>query len=272
VYLFSDSTGYSNVSVLRRLDWEKNPDHGPGRDQRGIFTDAVVPDLSFDQMRVVIEKDDTIGRKELFDLHIRSLDCTIKKAIRSFQLRINMNMRVNTVTLDAEKENFLKDKDLSGRFDLQFNTASKILEGKRVNLSMDGQEYLLSGRFFADVSPDPFLLSVQARGIPYPQAVGLFPLHIREKLSAYDIKSPVSLKLTLDAGAADKPYPQVTAGLIVGGKEDAQAGVVNKVAGEGLNIHYKGPLYESDSIPALGHETLDLDSAGWAPFKKALKK
>jgi hypothetical protein len=266
LYLFTDSTGYSDISVLRRLDWEGGGDGKKKEEGAGI------PDLSLDRIRLIIERDDSLSRKELYDLDIHNFDCSIKKSARLLNFRVRTAIHVNNVAPDAEKGSFLKNKDLSGSFDLQYNTASKILDGKQVSLRMDDGAYLCTVRFFPDVSPDPFLLSVQAGSVSFLQAAGLFPLHVREQLFEYAIRNPVSLKLTLDAGAADKPYPQVTAGLTVEKKEDSLAGVTDKGTGEGLHIHYKGPLYESDSLSAGSRETLELDSAAWAPFKKALKK
>jgi hypothetical protein len=262
LYLFTDSSGYRNFSVLRRLDW------GAGHDRSERSGGADFPDLSFDRVRVIVEKEDTLNRKELVDLDFHKLDYSIKKTMRSYQIRVTMNMRVNSIALDSAKGILLKDRDLSGSYDLQYNAASKIIEGKQVSVNMDGQAYLLSGRFFADVSPDPFLLTIQAQGIPFGQATGLFPLQVQKKLRAYVMDNPVSLKLTVDAGVADNPEPLLTAHLTVMNKADSLSGNPQPGSGVGLHIHYKGPVYVVDSLPALKPETLDLDSASWAPFKK----
>jgi hypothetical protein len=258
VNIFHDSTGYGNSDLLKRFFQIEDKDTG-------------IPGLSLEGIRLTIEKTDSTGRRQLFDLDIRQFGCSIEKSGRSLYLRVNSVLRVNGLVFNAEKGSVFDGKVISTQFVMQYNTASKILEGQQMRLRMDGQDWLVAGRFFSDVHPDPFLLTIQAAGIPFRDAIGLFPGQVRNKLSEYDIIPTVSLKLVLDAGAADNPQPLVTANLTVDDNEGIPQEDLSRGVTTGLHIRYKGPLYISDSLPFLGRQTLDLDSARWAPFKKAIK-
>jgi hypothetical protein len=259
VNIFHDSTGYGNTDLLKCFFHTEDDDAG-------------IPGLSLEGIRLIIEKTDTTGRRQMFDLDIRQLGCSVKKTGRSLVLRVNSVVRVNNIVFHAQKRSAFDGKDISSQGILQYNTASKILEGKQMRLYMDGQDWLVAGRFFSDVHPDPFLLTIQAAGIPFGDAIGFFPAQVRNQLSEYDMRPTVSLKIVLDAGAADSPDPLMTASLTVDDNEGIPQETPFGGVTTGLHIRYKGPLTISDSLPFLGRQTLDIDSLRWAPFRKALKK
>jgi hypothetical protein len=275
IYLFTDTTGYSNSRALRYGNPPADAAGASRSRERGKLT---VPDLYFDEVRLVIDKKD---RRELVDLNFRQLECTVKKKERALFLRINMAMVVKSLVFDTRNGSFLIDKSVTGSFSLQYNPASRILQGQNLELQLAGQLFRCSGRFFLNVTPDPFNFTLQGDRISYKDAIGLFPLHLREKLNGYAIDRPVSLSLTIDAGLADKPEPLATVRLITGKEPGANKAVGSggsrrsfKGAG-GMDISYKGPFYindsTADSAVSVRQGNLDLDSIRWEPFKKALK-
>jgi len=237
-YFFTDTAGYTNATVF----------DGPNKGKRNKKISP--PDISLRNMRFIWEEQ---NKKCLYDLFVKQLDCRMRQEQRALDLQVNTSLHLNDCSFNTEKAPFLRDKEISGRFALQLNTASRILQGNRILFLLDGHPFHLSGRFFPDVRPDPFSLTLETSAIPYRLAAGLFPLHLREKLDDYAIDRPVSLTLIIDASLADKPKPMVTARLTVADK---------------LFISYKGPFYQGDSIPAPVPENLDLDSLRWAPFKR----
>lgn len=195
IYLFTDSTGYSNTSVLPRKK--------PG----GQAEDMHLPDIFLSDTRVVVEMQD---RHKLFDLELHKVECKVDEDGRALSLRTRVDALVKSFAFNTEKGSFLKDKRLSGRFTLQYNTGSKIFQFNKITLQIDGHPFVLSGRFFPDVKPDPFVLSIHADNIPYRKATGLLTPLIQQKLDLYDIDKPVNVQADLDAGAADDPTPLIT--------------------------------------------------------------
>lgn len=196
IYLFTDTTGYSNTSVLQKLK-QGNQDKTPQKEVKP-------PDISLDNMRFVLDKQDL---HKIFDFDIRHLDCPIEKDNRSLQLQINMDVKVNSFTFNMEKGSFLKGKTISGNFRLLFNTASHIIQGDKLPLQIDGHPFFISGRFFPDVSPDPFSITIQTADILYHQASALLTPALQQKLDQYDIDKPISLNAVIDAGSADDHEP-----------------------------------------------------------------
>lgn len=198
IYLFTDSTGYSNTAALT------NPEK---KDASRPTEEAQPPDLSLRETRLVMENQD---RHKFFDLEFRQLDCSISKQGRTLSLRTHADALVKSLAFNTEKGSFIKDKDLSGDFTLQFNTGSKILQFNRALVHIDKHPFVMSGRFFPDVKPDPFFLSIHTENIPYRKATALLTPLIRQKLDPYDIDKPVTIQASLDAGNADDPTPLIT--------------------------------------------------------------
>ncbi|HEY4209519.1 MAG TPA: AsmA-like C-terminal region-containing protein [Puia sp.] len=193
VYLFTDTTGYSNTSVLNR-------------GSSGPHEEVQPPDISLSDTRVVIERQD---RHKFFDLDIHRLNCALDLQGRTLSMATDADVLVKSFSFNTEKGSFLKDKTLSGHFTVQFNTGSKIVAFNKVVVSIDGRPFSLTGRFFPNVKPDPFVLTIQVNNIPFRQATALLTPAIQQKLDLYDIDKPVSVQADLDAGSADDHTPLI---------------------------------------------------------------
>ena len=201
IYLYTDSTGYSNTSLLQSRDDSSAKDGS--KDKR----ESDLPEISLTDMKFVVEKQD---KKKLFDFDIRRLEGSFEREKRNLFINLRLDVRVNSFAFNTEKGSFLKDKPLSGRLRLQFNTASKILQANRQTLRINDHPFLLSGRFFPEINPDPFFLTIETENIAYKKASSLLTPLIQQKLDQYDIDKPISLNVSLDAGSADDHLPQIT--------------------------------------------------------------
>ena len=201
IYLYTDSSGYSNTSLLHSRDDSSAKDSGKDKGASDL------PEISLTDMKFVMEKQD---KKKLFDFDIRRLDGSFEREKRNLFIDLRLDVRVNSFAFNTEKGSFLKDKPLSGRLHLQFNTASKIQQANRQTLRINDHPFLLSGRFFPEINPDPFFLTIETENIPYKKATSLLTPLIQQKLDQYDIDKPISLSASLDAGSADDHLPQIT--------------------------------------------------------------
>lgn len=219
IYFYTDSSGYSNTRLLRS---RKPQTTGQAPD---------LPDFTLTDMHWVIERRD---KHKFFDLDIRSLRCSIKSVDRLLHLDLTPEIHVNSFSFNTEKGSFLKDKTLSGHFALDYNTASRIIQFDKAAIHIDGQPYILSGRFFPTVVPDPFLLSIETNNVAFRKATALLTPNLQQKIDVYDIDEPVSIHAQLDAGAADDPTPQIRVTL------DLDHGSVLTPPGRFTDVSFKG--------------------------------
>ncbi|HMI60210.1 MAG TPA: hypothetical protein VK518_04860, partial [Puia sp.] len=148
IYFFRDTTGYSNTYIFK--------DRKPASSSSGEPSD--LPDISLSDMKWTDELQD---KHKLFDLDIRRLDCEFKRKERVLQIAANADITVKSFAFNTYKGSFLRDKRLTGRLALRYNTASKIVQFAGITLAIDGHPYTFTGRFFPTVSPDPFILTIE---------------------------------------------------------------------------------------------------------------
>lgn len=227
VYFYTDTTGYSNKYLLH-----ERPAPGAGAAKAGKEKEADLPDIALTDMRWVEEIQD---KHKLFDIGIRRLDCAIRKDKRNLFFDIDAGgMRVNSLAFNTEKGSFVKDKDISGRWTLQYNTGSKILQFRQAGLTIGGHAFVFTGRFFPRVHPDPFSLSIETSNIPFRELTALLTPNLQQKLDPYDISGPVAVQALLDAGSADDPTPLINI------KMNVDKGDVLTPAGRFSNASFRG--------------------------------
>lgn len=197
IYLYTDSTGYTNTYLLHERKSAEAGKPGGSRD---------VPDIELIDMHFVMERQD---KHKLFDLDIRHLTCGIQKDDRQLRLDVRPGIHVNSFSFNTEKGSFIKGKLLSGHFAVEYNTASKIVQFAKATVDIDGHPFNFTGRFFPSVVPDPFFLEIQTDDIRFHDAAALLTPNIQQKVDVYDIDKPVDVHTTVDAGAADDPTPQI---------------------------------------------------------------
>lgn len=196
IYFYTDSSGYSNTRMLR----ERQPATPATRSENDP------PAVALSDIRWVIDMQD---KHKLFDFDIRHLHADISREDRSLRLAITTDMKANSLAFNTEKGSFIKDKTLSGRFTLHYNTASNILRFDKAVVAVAGHPFVFSGRFFPTVKPDPFFLTIETDHILFREATALLTSKLQQKLDQYDIDQPLSVHVQLDAGAADDPEPQI---------------------------------------------------------------
>lgn len=221
IYLFTDSTGYSNTSV-----WKSRRKDNGGR----AGEDIQPPDVSIRDTRLVMERQD---RHKFFDLEFRQLDCSVSEDGRTLSFKTHVDALIKSFAFNTEKGSFIRDKTLSGNFILKFNTGSKILQFNKATVRIDGHPFVLTGRFFPDVQPNPFILSIYTSNIPYRKATALLTPLIQQKLDLYDVDKPVAIQADLDAGNADDPTPLLTVHM------DLHDASVNTPAGRFNHVNVK---------------------------------
>ena len=219
VYLYTDTSGYSNTAALR------------SRQQSGIDKDTHPPDLALSDIRLVIEKQD---KSRIVDLEIRRLNGEIDKKGRFLHIGVDAEIGVKNLVLNREKGSYLRDRIITGKLNLTFHTGSKILQCNKATLQTGGHTFRLTGRFFPDVSPDPYSLSIETKNIPYKEATALLTPALQEKLDVYGVDRPVNVSALIDAGSAEDPQPLINV------RMDVHDNNVNTPIGRFNEVSFRG--------------------------------
>ncbi len=199
LYLYTDSSGYSNTSIFTKNEPPK----------KGAPKNLTYPVLEIHNGSLVIDKKD---KNKFFGYDISRLICHIHPDADDPNLKIavDLDCRIQRMTFNSEKGPFLEGKTVTGQFQIQFNKASKVLQFSKIPLTVDGQLFIFNGKFFLAEVPTPFMLSWDTNNLPFRKAASFLSNNIRTKLDKYDI----SESITHLTGSLDNTEPEYRTPLI----------------------------------------------------------
>jgi len=208
IYLYTDSLGYKNTSMFKSNGGKKK---NPSQNIDYPALQLTNGSLAFDDQ----------SAHKLFDFDIHKLLCHIHADGESPGLNIDaeLDCLVKGLTFNLDKGPFLDQKAVAGNFQIHFNLDSKILQFTKINLAVDGQPFVFTGKFFLADVPAPFVLSWETENLSFRKAASFLSKNIRLKLEPYDISESIThLTGSLDNSEPEYHTPQVRLRLKVDNK------------------------------------------------------
>ena len=193
-YLYTDSTGYTNTAIFRPSANTK---------KRNTFS---LPEIEIYNSDIVIELE---TKNKLFSFSVAHLLCEPDNEEAARILNLDMSVMIHTLSFNRSHGGFAENKIVSGKFELQFNPASKILQFEKINLLVNRQPFVFTGKFFLGSTPVPYTLSIQTSHIPYAEAASLVAMNIRKKLNEYSLSELASVRADLDETDPDNHKTKV---------------------------------------------------------------
>ena len=199
IYFYTDSLGYSNTSVFKK--------------RIGIHKDSSAnqpyPILEISDARFTIDEG---VKHKFFSFHIHELTGNIQRKKNSPVLAIGLNMDclVHALTFNQSKGPFLENKSVQGIFSILYNRDSRELDFDKIQLAIDQQPFVLTGKFFFAEEGTPFNLSWQTNHLSFRKAASLLSANIQKRLEPYDIEDPIdSLTGSLDNSETQYSTPLI---------------------------------------------------------------
>jgi AsmA-like C-terminal region len=199
IYFYTDSLGYSNTSVFRKRI----------RSRKDSSANQPYPILAISNARFSIDEG---VKHKFFSFRIHELDCNIQGKAKSPVLAIDLSLDclVQAMTFNRTKGPFLNNKSVQGAFRILYNKDSRELDFDRIQLAVDQQPFVFTGKFFFAKEGTPFLLSWDTKNLSFRKAASFLSANLQKTLEPYDIEDPIA-RLT---GSLDNSEPQYATPLI----------------------------------------------------------
>ena len=149
---------------------------------------------------------------KFFGFRIHELDCTVRENAKSSVLAFDLNLDclVQAMTFNRLKGPFLENKSLQGKCRILFDKDSKELEFDKIQLAVDQQPFVFTGKFFFAKEGTPFLLSWNTKNLSFRKAASLLSANLQKTLEPYDIGDPIdSLTGSLDNSETQYSTPLI---------------------------------------------------------------
>lgn len=200
IYLYTDSTGYSNTSIFSIKSTEKK---GQGE------TPAIeVKNFSLTNVRFIM---DNQRRFKRFDFAVPKLTGKVSYPASGFDGNIKMNVQVNSFAFNTRRGSFLKDKTLAGKLSFHYDKSTKKVTIDPDNLKIGADNFKIGAQIQLDSGA--FGIDIAADKILYQNVARLLAPNISSKLLRFGISQPMQVtgKITDDgSGKYGDPLIQVT--------------------------------------------------------------
>ena len=199
IYFYTDSLGYSNTSVFRKKT----------RSFKDSVANQAYPILKITNARFSIDEG---VKHKFFGFRIHTLDCNIlgKENSPVLAIDVNLNCLVQAMTFNQAKGPFLENKSVQGDFSILYNKDSRELDFDRIQLAIDRQPFVFTGKFFFAQEKTPFLLSWETKNLSFRKAASFLSANIKKRLEPYDIEDPItSLTGSLDNSETQYSTPLI---------------------------------------------------------------
>ncbi|RYD75387.1 MAG: AsmA family protein, partial [Sphingobacteriales bacterium] len=232
IYLYTDSTGYSNTSIFKSKEKvEKKPDAKSS-------SDFAVKKIDFNKVNLIV---DNQKRFKLFNFNIDQIQGRLKYPDSGWTGRIKLKTMVNSFAFNTKKGSFLKDKLFEGTLSAHYSKAEDavILDPEVLNI---GEHPFKIGAKI-DLAKAGFNISIAVDQILFKEVALLLSPNISSKLLKFGIEKPVDIRGNIiDDGSGKYGDPLIKVGIKV------RDNVVSIPAGKLTEANFDGSFTNQDTV------------------------
>jgi hypothetical protein len=188
IYLYTDSTGYSNTFVLKKKDEAKaHPD-------KANSAAPEIRKISLNQVNFVL--DNQKGHK-LFHFAVQDFKGKIDYPGDDWKASIDLKVLANDLAFNTSRGSFIKNKTVEGRIVANYKATTGVIAVEPNVLNIGGNPFTIGANFSTIKNAGSFTISIATNAILWKQAAGLLAENIATHLDMFNIKNPIAAKAVL---------------------------------------------------------------------------
>ncbi len=234
IYLFTDSTGYTNTSVFKRKP------KATSTADNSTESSAEIRKLTLERVRMVV--DNRKGNK-LFQFFVNKVDGKVDYPSSGWEAKVDLNVVVHSLAFNTKRGSFIKDQQLVGPFDIKYDSEKSIIRVAENKLKIGVNDFLIGAEFNTEKNPTAFSIHIKANQIAWRNAAALLAPNIKKRLDQFNLKNPIDVKCDIvgDMGPGGDPYITVVAD-VMNNTLSTPGGTVDSCSFRGMysNNFFKG--------------------------------
>ncbi len=188
LYLYTDSTGYTNTYLLGKKSKSKNStENSSGRNELRL--------VDLKNFSVII--DDRLKEKLhnyfVNDLQVNMNDDNDLALLMNAKASVN----INSMAFNLPRGTFLANKKFTGKFQLIYNKTLASLQFDSIDIKLSGQSFNLSGSFDLKGNAPQFYLRAHTTQLPFSAGKTFLPHRLDSVLSIVALDKPVDVDVNL---------------------------------------------------------------------------
>ncbi|MEO7584569.1 MAG: DUF3971 domain-containing protein, partial [Ferruginibacter sp.] len=188
IYLFTDSTGYTNAYLLKQ---KSDSSAAKSSKEKSELRSIELKDVSF-----II---DDRQKQKLHNYFVNDLDIKVNdRDDVALLFDLKANIIIHSMAFNLPRGSFLKESKFTGKFNLVFNKQLNQLQFDSINIKLSGQPFNLTGRFDLKGNAPQFSLQAHTKKILYSEGKALMPPRIATSLSRVELDKPLDVDVNID--------------------------------------------------------------------------
>ncbi len=235
IFIYTDSTGYSNTYLLSG--------HKKDKDTTKEGKHTIVKAFGMEDIDIQFVHE---IKKKLFHVHVNSLNGTTELAKGVYQVHVGTKAHVYQFCFNTVRGSFIKDRDLDIDIALTFDPKEKKLYVPEQEIKISGQPIIFTSVFNFKDNPPSFSMRLRSQRIPYKTAVSWVSHNIRLKLDSFDFKRPIAVDAQISGVMAYRNIPLIRVNYLI------KNNVLQSSFGNVENISFTG-FYFNEAVAGNGH-------------------
>ena len=193
VYLFTDSTGYTNGYLLKPKN--SNPPNPSNTNEaaKKLLEKVLVENFSF-------HLEDVPGDK-LYNITVEKLEASVKKSGEIFSIDVDKKLQIGGIAFKKKNGSFVGKQSMAGKYTLQFDAAQKKLSFNDMNLKIGEHPFVFTGVFLLG-KENSFQLHITSQQILVDFARSLLTPKISKSIGIVSVKQPLDVDATIGGSLA----------------------------------------------------------------------
>ena len=240
VDLFTDSNGYSNISVFKK-EKKKRPDG-----TRNNY-DSQLGKFSLTNVNFKVEDQQ---KKKQFDFVTNRLNGSMANPDTGWSAAFSIDVTAKSMAFNTHNGSFIRNKTVEGELTAGYNENSGRLWVHSPSLDIANEPFEVSAVFQTLTKPSSFIINLAVKQILWKRVSALLSPNIQSKLDQFNITQPIAVKGIISgsfAGGGD-PLLYITA-IVKDNTIITPGGTINGCSFEGIftNEYQKGKRLNDDN-------------------------
>ncbi len=200
IYLFTDSTGYSNTFVFKKNTQQKEPQ------DKNNSSVTELRKFALNDVKFVLNNQK--GHK-LFQFNVAELNGKMNYPGDNWNASVNLKVMVNSLAFNSLRGSFIKDKLVQGNLEANYDDNSGLISVMPKVLKIGDDDFIIGAKFYTKKNDGDFIFDITENNLLWKHASALLAPNIAEKLNRFDLKNPVAVHCLLGGNFSSSSDPSI---------------------------------------------------------------
>ncbi len=207
VYLYTDSTGYSNATIFRKKQKEVKSDSSKNTNSLQIRV------IDLNNVDLIIDNQKRFKR---FSFFVNTLKGKVKYPYGKWDADLKLETKVRSFAFNTRKGSFLKDKTISGRMKAHYDETSEVIVIDQRPLNIGNDIFDIGANINIGKDKPAFSIALKADQLLFANIAHLLAPNIAKKLLKFAVEKPIDVTGTIiDDGSKNNSDPLINVKMVV---------------------------------------------------------